>query len=477
MNKMRRLLYILFLCVFAVSLQAQSRNTVRNLFNQGKFEEVKPMLEKLLKGNPKNSEYCYWYAACCIETGDTLDVTAMLEFAISRKIVNAHRYLGDYYFNRKDYPSASLCYDDFIDLTKDDSLRAVFEKKLNYSNQLGRMVRNCYKICIIDSVVVEKDKFLSAYRMGNDVGVISTCATFFEDESLSGYAYSTQLGMDVFFSDADDEGQPAKLYTNSKVGDEWGKAKALKGFDTNGNDDYPFMLADGVTLYFASDGDASIGGYDIFVSRLDTETGRFLRPDNMGMPFNSTANDYMMAINEVANIGWFASDRNQPEGKVCVYVFVPDADRNKYDVELLGYNRMLSYSLISSIAETWADEDVVRKARQQLAMLAYARVVDTKGEAPTFLIDDTREYKTEADFKSADARALFVKWQKGCLEYKRELENLENKRDEYASANKAGKDSMRDGILALESKVENLYEQLVVLEREARRLEQEYLYR
>ena len=105
----------------------------------------------------------------------------------------------------------------------------------------------------------------------------------------------------------------------------------VAGFDTGGNDDFPFLLSDGTTLYFASDGEGSIGGYDIFVSRMNTEDGCFLRPDNLGMPFNSPANDYMMAINEVANLGWFASDRNQPQGKVCVYVFVPNDKRVKVD--------------------------------------------------------------------------------------------------------------------------------------------------
>ena len=473
---MRYILYTLFACMLAVGASAQSRAVMRKMFNDGKFEEAKPIFEKLLKANPKNSEYSYWYAACCLETGDTTDVRGLLEFAISRKIVNAHRYLGDYYFGKNNYPSAAECYEEFLDLATDDSLATVFQNKLNVANQLARMVKNCYKVCVVDSVVVDKDKFLSAYRMGNDVGTISTCAGFFGDDSLPGYAYSTERGMDVFFSDNDGEGSLSKLYVNSKIGDEWGRARALKGFETNGNDDYPFMLADGVTLYFASDGDASIGGYDIFVSRLDTESGRFLRPDNMGMPFNSTANDYMMAINEVANIGWFASDRNQPEGKVCVYIFVPDAERVKYDADALGYDRMYSLASISSIADTWADEAVLRKARQQLALLAYARNDEVAGASSKFIIDDTREYGDVADFKSDAAREMFIKWQ-GCAEqHRKNCELLENKRDEYAGAGVAEKEAMRSEILALEAQVEKESAELVSMEREVRRLEQEALY-
>lgn len=473
---MRYILYTLFACMLAVGASAQSKAVMRKMFNDGKFEEAKPIFEKLLKANPKNSEYSYWYAACCLETGDTTDVRELLEFAVSRKIVNAHRYLGDYFYGRKVYYSAVECYEDFVELTPDAALRAKYQKKIDLANKLDRMVRNCYKVCVVDSVVVDKDRFLSAYRMGVDVGVVSTCARFFGDKSMPGYVYSTERGMDVFFSDMDDNAGKLKLYTNSKVGDEWGRARALKGFDTKGNDDFPFMLSDGVTLYFASDGNGSIGGYDIFVSRLDTENGRFLRPDNMGMPFNSTANDYMMAINEVANIGWFASDRNQPEGKVCVYIFVPDAERVKYDADTLEYDKLVAYALISSIADTWADEAVMRKARQQLVLLAYARNDEAAGASPKFIIDDTREYGGVADFKSDAAREMFIKWQGRAEQHRKNCELLENKRDEYAGAGVAEKEAMRSEILALEAQVEKESAELVSMEREVRRLEQEALY-
>ena len=38
-------------------------------------------------------------------------------------------------------------------------------------------------------------------------------------------------------------------------------------------------------------------------------------PENVGMPFNSPYNDYMYVIDEFNDLGWFASDRYQPEGK------------------------------------------------------------------------------------------------------------------------------------------------------------------
>ena len=328
---MKRILFTIFLTLFSLTALPQSRSALKKLFDKGNYVEAKAMAAKLLKRYPNNSEYNYWYAVSCMETGDTVDVQEMLEFAASRKIVNANRYLGDWHFSKENYPAAIECYEAFLESTKNDSLRVAFSRKVQLATNIRRMVMNAGKICVVDSFVVAKDNVLSAYRLGEDVGLVTSNARYFDDSSLPGYLNETERGMDIFFSDYGEYNDSLmKLYRNSKVADEWGTPVELEGFDTHGNDDYPFMSTDGVTLYFASDGDGSIGGYDIFVTRFDTEDGYYLRPDNIGMPFNSTANDYMLVIDEVSDLGWFATDRNQPEGLVCVYVFVPGG-REKYN--------------------------------------------------------------------------------------------------------------------------------------------------
>lgn len=456
---------------------AQSRETLKRTFDAGRFLEAKPMAEKLYAKYPKNSEYNYWYAACCIETGDTVDVEPMLQFAASRKIVNAFRYLGDWYYGKQYYSAAAEQYSEFIDKTKDNELRDAVQKRLNLCDRLDRMVRNSEVVCFIDSIVVDKEAFLSVYRMGNDAGIIATCAQYFADDELRGHINETERGMDIFFSDENEDSVPLlKLFHRSKVGEEWGKVQQLQGIETYGNDDYPFLLADGVTLYFASDGHGSIGGYDIFVSRMDTENDRFYRPDNVGMPFNSTSNDYMMAINEVANLGWFATDRNQPEGKVCVYVFVPNSDKERVDVDVIGYDNALAVANISSIADTQRDEDVVRDAQRQMTMLIYAQDAARKSGDFFFVIDDLNDYRSLSDFKSSAARELFKEWQSGVKEHESDIRLLDSRRDEYASATAAGKAKMRDTILELESKIESDARALKLKEYEVRRLEQEEMY-
>ena len=478
-SRMRKAVIIIFVALLSCAAAgAQTRSALKKLFNEGNFVEAKVLAGKLLKSNPKNGEYNYWYAACCIETEDTADVQEMLEFAISRKIVNAYRYLGDYHYGKENYPVAVECYEEFLEATKDDSLRMVFSRKAQLSRDLNRMVMNASRICVVDSFVVEKENFLSAYRLGVDVGVVESCARYFGDSSLPGYVNETERGMDIFFSDCSEYNDSLmKLYRNSKVADEWGTPVALEGFETYGNDDYPFMSTDGVTLYFASDGNGSIGGYDIFITRMDSESGRFLRPDNMGMPFNSTANDYMLVIDEVSGLGWFASDRNQPDGLVCVYVFIPNVSKGKYDSGELDFETMLPYAKLSSVAATQDNEDELRKARLQLTMMLYAENESSNKGDFLFVIDDTRDYTRFSDFKSTDALRLFKEWQDRTRKYAADIASLEELREKYISASDAAKRKMSTAILALESKVEAEQEALASMEIEIRKVEQEKIYR
>ncbi len=56
------------------------------------------------------------------------------------------------------------------------------------------------------------------------------------------------------------------------------------------DEDAPFLGADGITFYFASKGDKSMGGFDVMFSFID-ESGKFSEPGNMGYPINTTDDD------------------------------------------------------------------------------------------------------------------------------------------------------------------------------------------
>ena len=220
------------------------------------------------------------------------------------------------------------------------------------------------QIVFIDSIVTDKDSFLSQYRLSSETGTLTTTGLFFGN-SLSGYAFLNEMGNKVYFSLAEDSIH--RLYTSDKLGTDWSEATPLKGLSDGITDaNYPFMMNDGFTFYFAAQGEESIGGYDIFFTRYDSRSGSFLKPENIGMPFNSEANDYMYAADEETGIGYFVSDRRQPEGKVCVYVFILPETRRSYDPSKYTEQQIRGYADITRIADTWGNGNERQAALDRL---------------------------------------------------------------------------------------------------------------
>ena len=135
------------------------------------------------------------------------------------------------------------------------------------------------------------------------------------------------------------------------------------------SDIYEYDLASGSTtnLCKATANSTEMGGYDIFMSTFDLDKGVFYSPENIGLPFNSTANDYLLAIDDINHLGWLVTDRRQPEDKVCIYTFVPTASRQGFEDTNLTNVEIERYSRILSIADTWKLFTVSLSFQQRLS--------------------------------------------------------------------------------------------------------------
>jgi outer membrane protein OmpA-like peptidoglycan-associated protein len=87
--------------------------------------------------------------------------------------------------------------------------------------------------------------------------------------------------------------------------------------NTKDNEDAPFIHPDQKTLFFTSDGHTTMGGRDIFVSRL--ADGKWTKPENMGYPVNTTANDNYFTLLADGKRAYFSSDRKGGKGAQDIY--------------------------------------------------------------------------------------------------------------------------------------------------------------
>lgn len=101
------------------------------------------------------------------------------------------------------------------------------------------------------------------------------------------------------------------IYVSEWIDGDWGPGINLgKTINTPYNEETPFILADGKTLYFASEGHYNMGGFDIFSSRKD-ENGKWSEPVNLGYPINSPHDNLFFAPSGDGKMAFYAQARHE----------------------------------------------------------------------------------------------------------------------------------------------------------------------
>ncbi len=364
---------------FCISLSAKLTNEGEVLFNSKQYSKARTVYAALLKQRPNNALYHFRYARCCYELKDLEDAIVHFEVAGS-KFPARNLYLGELYFDTYRFDQSAAAYQTYISTLKpDDSKISEYQLKLKRAENAARLMIRIEDIVIVDSVVVDKSDFIHYYKFSSELGSIS-------QESLKLSArhvvdkikYITQRQDRVYYSDSI-HGQ-MDIFSSYKLLDGWSAPTPLSSLiNTKANENYPFLLLDGVTVYFASDGENSIGGYDLFITRYNPSTDTYLTPENIGFPFNSPANDYMMVIDEQRQLGWFATDRNQPAGKVMIYTFKPNQ---------------------AKVIVRSEDKDYLRRAAQ---LKTYRKGLEIVADTTLTLKEQTQKMKNQIEFVINDS--------------------------------------------------------------------------
>jgi tetratricopeptide (TPR) repeat protein len=470
----RRLICLTGIALYCNSLFAQSLDQAKKLYNEGAYAEAKPAFERLVKQAPNNASYNLWYGVCCYKTGDLEDALKYLDIAVKRRVPEACLYLGELYADIYHFDEAAEMYEEYIaQLAKKKQDVEVYQKRLEHIEKAQRMVERVENIQLIDSMVVDKNDFLSAYTLSEEGGSLTAYTAFFNTgEQVSSTVYMNEKGDKIYYARPTDDNRYC-LFTQSKLLEVWGDEKQLPmNVNSSEDDNYPFTLSDGVTIYYASKGNGSIGGYDLFVTRYNPNSETFLTPEQLGMPFNSFFNDYMLVIDETKNLGWFVSDRRQPEDKVCVYLFIPDNQRSRIEGEDAGLKR--ARAAITSIKDSWKPGSDYT----ELIRLAHTDIPSGKEEIRKdfeFVINNTITYYTLDDIKSPEAKSHYQK----VIEFTRQINNLHTKLEElrsnYSQGNKSKREQLQSTILQAEEQLYSLYGQPGEWEKKARNSEINYL--
>jgi len=101
---------------------------------------------------------------------------------------------------------------------------------------------------------------------------------------------------------------------------EWGIAENLgEDINTIYDEDFPVISEDGKTLYFASNGHKTMGGFDVFKSTFNEETGKWSKPQNLGYPINDTYDNMVVSFLDNEREAYLSTFRSDSYGDLDIY--------------------------------------------------------------------------------------------------------------------------------------------------------------
>ncbi len=158
----------------------------------------------------------------------------------------------------------------------------------------------------------DNDKWTAPVKMNKNVnsGTHEPSVFITKDEKTL-YVTSTDNeagigGRDIFVSHKNDDGT-------------WGELELLPGnINTVYDEDAPYISDDGKTMYFASNGHATMGGYDIFKTELQDDS-TWSDPVNLGVPINSPGDDIYYVVDNDGISAYMSSSRMGGYGDMDIY--------------------------------------------------------------------------------------------------------------------------------------------------------------
>ena len=418
-------------CVAATT----SFDTIQELMNAGDYETAIMQLNDIAAREPRSVTAAMLLGDCFRSLNNDAEAIAQYQKAVSRGSNDARLGLIEIAIREYRLDDADKLIADYRKGLKKGKKGQPDESEA-FSSRLERtrnMLNRVERIVVFDSINVPAEDFFTHYRLSPESGSLNAVSVLPRGYSAASptVVYEPESRIEMLWAAPDSEENHRLVRSVALYGDEWDAPESIGDHLREGGDaNYPFMMSDGITLYYANDGENSLGGYDIFITRRDGN--EFLQPQNIGMPYNSPYNDYMLAIDETTGVGWWASDRNRIDGMVTIYMFRPADMRVNVDVnspDLISRARLTS---IASTMDPGADYSELKHAVASVSKHSYRFRTQCQLTLPDGRVISRLEELTESDARLAMRRYLDLE-----KSVKADRDRLDMLRDRYAGGDKS----------------------------------------
>lgn len=331
----KTLVFLVFLLFCPSISQAQTsmddvKKEAKRLFEDDEFIKAYKLYAQLVSNFPKEPEFNYRLGVCMIYAEpDKKKCIPYLQQAAANpndapKDVNF--YLGKAHHINYLFDEAIKYYNEFK-----KTASVSLQKKLQVDREIKACNNGKFLLSNLTDLVVQSKKELNEadYFRSYDLRSIGGKLLVKPDDFRSTVDKKKKeksivflpKGSDVvYFSSYGENTENGKdIYTATKSADgSFGKPQKVPGINTEFDEDYPFLHPDGKTLYFASKGHNSMGGYDIFKSTFNEGTNAWSAPVNLEFPINSPDDDFLFVTDSLEKTAYFSTGRQSAPGKIDV---------------------------------------------------------------------------------------------------------------------------------------------------------------
>jgi hypothetical protein len=325
------ILKALTLPILAQNSEVELSSKANDLFEQGMFVQAHPIYSQLVSLHPRNEEYNWRFGASTAFSGADYETAIKhLKFACQNKGIDARAfyYLGLSLQLNYDFDEANNAYKSFISLAE-PSVKAKFDvtRRMEQCNNGKGLLSQIKDLMVLEKTPARESDFFRFFNLeglGGRILAMPEELKSREDQRKGGNAliYYPGNASVVYFASYGKDGANGKdlFRANILPGGKFSVPEKLQGMvNTPYDEDYAFMHPNGKTLFFASKGHNSMGGYDIFRSDYDEATGQFLKPINLDFAINTPDDDIMFVTDSAQHLACFASGRSSAMGELHVY--------------------------------------------------------------------------------------------------------------------------------------------------------------
>ena len=222
---------------------------------------------------------------------------------------------------------------------------------------------------------------------------------------LSKATYVPSSAEKIFFSSEDADGI-RNIYVIEYQDSIWTRPALINEHMVSPADEiYPMISSDGETLYFSSRGLYGVGGYDIYKSEWDEDDNDWSEPRNMGFPYSSPSDDFLLVNTDDARYTFFASNRDCSADSVWLYVLeydsmpVSKAMENSRQLRELAALDPSFYSSMQQEKEVAADiPESVDTRRYREKMVEVRALRDSLANCNTLLENEGNSFALSNDY-------------------------------------------------------------------------------